>query len=170
MDTTHIIGQAFGILSAICCFAGPLWKKKWQMLVSSAAANLFIAINVFILLGRVNSAIIMNIVAIIQIGFSMFHVLKEKPVTIAENVIFMSAYIVLGSLGIKSALDIIPIFGAALFMVSVFQRDEQKSRMIALGNAGIYFVYYLIISSASLFSEVVAIVTTCIALYKYRKK
>ena len=165
----YLIGQIFGILATLCCFIGPFWKKKWQMLVNSIMANLFVAINL-LMIGEIGSAIIMNIVAIIQILFSLYHVFKQKPVTIIENIIFLIAYVGLGIMGAKKPLDALPVLGAILFMISVFQRDEQKTRMISLGNIVTYLVYYCIIGSTSLFAQIVSFITTVIALYKYRKK
>lgn len=165
----YIIGQGFGILATVCCLIGPFGKKKWQMLVNSAAANLFVALNL-LFIGEVSSALIINLVAIVQTGCSICHVCSEKPVKMFENIIFLIAYVVCGALGYKTFLDILPIIGAILFMLLVFQRDEQKTRLINLSNAAVYLLYYLLIGSASALAQVASIATTLAALYHYRKK
>ncbi len=164
----YYIGQALGIVATVCCFALPLFKKKWQMLLVSATSNLFFALNL-ILIGDVGSAIIVNLLAIIQTLLSLWHVQKDKPVTVVENIIFLIGYIICGSFGFHRALDVLPILGAIFNMLSVFQRDEQKTRILILLNASTFFIYYIVVGSTNLFAELLAVITTVIAMIKYRK-
>ena len=163
----YYIGQALGIVATVCCFALPLFKKKWQMLLVSATSNLFFALNL-ILIGDVGSAIIVNLLAIVQTLLSLWHVQKDKPVTVAENIIFLIGYIICGSFGFHRALDVLPIIGAVFNMLSVFQRDEQKTRILILLNASTFFIYYIVVGSTNLFAELLAITTTVIAMIRYR--
>ncbi len=165
----YLLGQAFGILVAICCFAVPYMKKKRQMLVLSMLANLFVAINL-ILIGKTGSALIINLIAIIQIALSLFHLKLEKDITVAEKTVFLAAYVILGCLRIKEIADILPIFGSILFMLSVFQRDEQKTRLISLGNIIVLLIYYIIIGSTSMWAQVVSLITTATAYLRMSKK
>lgn len=164
----YYIGQALGIVATVCCFALPLFKKKWQMLLVSATSNLFFALNL-ILIGDVGSAIIVNLLAIVQTLLSLWHVQKDKPVTVAENIIFLIGYIICGSFGFHRALDVLPILGAIFNMLSVFQRDEQKTRILILLNASTFFIYYIVVGSTNMFAELLAVITTVIAMVKYRK-
>ena len=164
----YYIGQALGIVATVCCFALPLFKKKWQMLLISATSNLFFALNL-ILIGDVGSAIIVNLLAIVQTLLSLWHVQKDKPVTVAENIIFLIGYIICGSFGFHRALDVLPILGAIFNMLSVFQRDEQKTRILILLNASTFFIYYIVVGSTNMFEELLAVITTVIAMVKYRK-
>lgn len=159
----HTIGQWFGILSALCCLIGPFWKKKWQMLLNSVAANLFIIINL-IMIGQGTSVIIMNSVAIVQIFLSLYHVLNNSSVKMAENIVFIIVYAVLGSLGIKNIFDVMPVIGSEVFMFSVFEKNEQKTRMWLLANALIYFVYFVIIGSSAALSQGLSVIMIVIAL------
>lgn len=164
----YYIGQALGIVATVCCFALPLFKKKWQMLLVSATSNLFFALNL-ILIGDVGSAIIVNLLAIVQTLLSLWHVQKDRPVTVAENIIFLIGYIICGSFGFHRALDVLPILGAIFNMLSVFQRDEQKTRILILLNASTFFIYYIVVGSTNMFAELLAVITTVIAMVKYRK-
>lgn len=165
----YYIGQAFGILTTLCCLVMPLWKKKWQMLVSSAIANIAATLNL-LFLGEFGSAAVINLVATVQVFISLWHVQKNKPVTKAENVIFFIVYVALGALSYKGLIDLLPIIGVVLFMFMAFQRDEQKTRMFTLGNATVFFVYYLILGSTVMFAEVFAMASSLFGLWKYRKK
>ena len=101
---------------------------------------------------------------------SYWHVQKDKPVTTTENIIFLLLYVGLGFIGFNRALDLLPIVGSVFNMLAVFQKDEQKTRYLVLCNASIFCAYYIIIGSTSLLAELMAVITTVIALVKYRKK
>ena len=165
----YIFGQALGILATICCFVGPIWKKRYQMQLTSMVANVLVGVNTLILNG-VCTAMIMNMVAIVQICFALYHLKKETSVSVTENIVFLIAYIFCGALGFEEYIDILPVFGAVLFMICVFQKDAQKARVIGIANAVTYLAYYAILGSTSAFPQVVAIGMNSIAIYKYRKK
>ena len=164
----YMIGQGFGLIASFCCLIQPLWKRKWQMLVVSAIANLCAALNL-VFLNQIGSGILINVIAVVQGMVSLWHVQKNRPVALAENIVFLALYVGGGMLGLKSVLDVLPIAGSVLFMLMSFQRDEQKSRWLLLFNASIFFVYYLILGSTTVFAEIFAMITSCISLYKYRK-
>lgn len=166
----YYIGQALGIFTVVCCLVMPLWKKKWQMLMTSAVSNIAATLNL-VLLGEIGSAVIINLVSTIQVFISMWHVQKNKPVTRAENIIFFIVYVVLGSLGVDGKIiNVLPIIGVILFMLMSFQRDEQKTRILTLFNAGTWLIYYMIVGSTVLFAELAAMITSIAAIIKYRKK
>lgn len=165
----YYIGQALGIVATVCCFVTPLMKKKWQMLAITAAANLCFALNLP-LIGQMSSAIIIYLVAIVQSVVSYWHVQKDRPVTAIENVIFLVAYVGCGFIGFSGALDILPIVGAVFNMLATFQRDEQKTRVLILFNALCFFVFCAAVGSTSMFAELLAIITTTVAMIKYRTK
>ena len=165
----YYIGQALGLAATVCCFVLPLMKKKWQMLVVTAASNLMFALNL-LLIDQLSSAIIIYLVAIVQAAVSYWHVQKEKPVTAAENIVFLILYVACGAIGFQGALDLLPIAGAVFNMLATFQRDEQKTRVFILLNASCFFVFCLIVGSTSMLAELLAMITTVIAMVKYRKK
>lgn len=172
----YYIAQAFGILATLCCFGMPLFKKKWQMLLVNVAGNLFFILNLLLLganegnLFANSTAMIVNSVSLLQVLLSYWHVQKEKPVSKTENILFLLLYVGLGFIGFNRALDFLPIIASVFNMLAVFQRDEQKTRYLVLFNASIFCTYYIIIGSTSLLAELMAVITTVIALVKYRKK
>lgn len=176
----YYIGQALGLVATLCCFIGPFWKKKWQMLLNTIAANLLVALN-FLLIGKIGSALVLNLVAIVQSMIMLVHTVKETKVTTIEKVIFLILYVVLGFVGMITApgfvpgisvdnlLELMPIVGAVLLMTGVFIRDEQISRKFALANALVYTVYDGIVGTTAIFAQLISVATTSAALYKYRK-
>ena len=177
MDLNYIIAQAFGIFATLCCFAMPLFKRKWQMLLVNIAGNLFFILNLLFLgyheTGNIfanATAMIVNVVSLVQVLISYWHVKKGTPVTTAENIIFLLLYVGMGFVGFNRALDFLPIIASVFNMLAVFQKDEQKTRLLVLCNASIFCAYYIIIGSTSLLAELMAVITTLIGLIKYRKK
>lgn len=176
MDLLYIIAQAFGIFATLCCFAMPLFKKKWQMLLVNVAGNLFFILNLLLLgvhsgdwLGNA-TAMIVNLVSLVQVLISYRHVQRGTPVTKIENLVFLALYVGMGFIGFNRALDFLPIIASVFNMLAVFQKDEQKTRLLVLCNASIFCSYYIIIGSTSLLAELMAVITTVISLIKYRKK
>ena len=177
MNLIYLEAQAFGVFATLCCFAMPLFKRKWQMLLVNVAGNLFFILNLLLLglhetgdLFANATAMIVNWVSLVQVLISYWHVKKGTPVTTAENIIFLLLYVGLGFIGFNRALDFLPIIASVFNMLAVFQKDEQKTRILVLCNASIFCAYYIIIGSTSLLAELMAVVTTTIALIKYRKK
>lgn len=175
MNLIYIIAQAFGIFATLCCFAMPLFKKKWQMLLVNVAGNLFFILNL-LLLGLYTgdmfanaTAMIVNVVSLVQVLISYWHVKKGTSVSKVENIVFLLLYVGMGFIGFNRALDFLPIIASVFNMLAVFQQDEQKTRYLVLCNASIFCAYYIIIGSTSLLAELLAVITTVIALIKYRK-
>ena len=51
----YLIGQGCGLVATAASIIMPFYKKKWQMLVNTAAINLLMALN-FVLIGELGSA------------------------------------------------------------------------------------------------------------------
>ena len=177
---TYILGQIFGILSAVCTVILPFFQKKWQILTLNIAVNLLIAANM-LLIGQFGSAAFLCLVAVAQSIVSMLHDQKASPVSTAEKLLFLALYVGLGFVGIvtapdfvpelswANALELMPIIGALMLMFSVFSRDAQTLRKFLLANAIIWTIYTAIIGSTVFFTDLAAAISTASALYKYRK-
>lgn len=177
----YYIGQALGLVATLCCFVGPFWKKKWQMLVNTAVANLLVALN-FLLIGKIGSALALNLVAIVQTAIMLVHTQKKTQVSNMERVVFLILYVAFGFVGIITApgfraeinyeniLELLPILGSVLLMIGVFVRDEQTTRKFSLANALIYTVYDGIIGTTAIFAQLISVASVLVALYKYRDR
>jgi len=173
---TYWLGQAFGIFALLCCFIMPLFRKKWQMLVLTALGNLFFALN-YIAIGEIRTGMVLNVVAIVQVGITFLHLKKNTDVSMAENIIFLAANVglcilllVLKTEEYNIWLELLPLVAAAFNTLATFERDEQKTRILTLINAGTYFAYYAVLGMSSMFAELLAAVTCVIGLIRYRKK
>lgn len=163
----YYIGQFFGIMATLFCFIFPFFKHKWQMLVVANISNFFLVLNL-LFLGEISSAMFINFVSITQTFVSLWHVVKDRPIMRSEKIVFTILYFICGALGFKSTIDILPMIGVLFYMIATFQRNEQKTRLFTILNASVYFFYFLNIGSTSIFVEVVAILTSAVAMYRYR--
>lgn len=176
----YVFGQFLGLLSTVCTIILPFFKKKWQILCTNIAINLLVALNL-ILIGQFGSACCLCAVAVVQSIVSLFHNPGHKVSTM-ETVIFTVLYVGFGFLGIitapgflwainlKNLLELLPILGALALMISVFSPDEQTTRKWLLVNASVWTVYSGMVGSTVFFTDLLAVISTTAALYKYRKR
>ncbi len=164
----YYIGQALGLMGTLCCLILPFMKKKWQMLALTALVNILCAANL-VLIGQVGSVILIYVVAVVQTVVALWHLKKDSPVTMVENVIFLLAYVVCGALDLKGLVDVIPIAGAVFHMLATFQKDVRKTRVLLLFNSATFMVYYFLVGSTSVFSTLITMTSTLLAMYRYRK-
>jgi len=164
----YIIGQALGVVSAVCSLILPMLKKKSQMLVMTMFTNGLVALNL-IMIDQFGSAVLIHSLAVVQAIVSLRHVQKDTAVTKAEGGAFLLLYIACGLLGYKSLIDVLPIVGCLFNMLATFQRDVHKTRILILINVSTFLIYYLIVGSTSALMVGSTIVTTLIAMIRDRK-
>lgn len=177
----YFLGQALGIVSTVCTIILPFFKKKWQILALNIAVNGLVACN-YLLIGQIGSAAALCLVAIVQSVVSMVHSVKGTKVSTGETVLFALLYVGCGIAGILTApgfvwaltyenlLELLPIVGALMLMISVFAPDEQTTRKYLLINGIIWTVYALAVGSSTFLTNLVASVSSASAMWKYRKK
>jgi len=144
-------------------------KKKTQMQTISVFVNLFSAINILLLEGEFNSGVIVCCVAIVQLILSIIHETKNTKVTLAEKIIFLILYVAGGLLGVKAPLDLLSTVAAVFYMIAMFQKKEQHIRLLLLANLSCWTVYLTITGSTSVFAQIAGIISSLIALFRYRK-
>ena len=165
----YYIGQALGVVSAVCSLILPMLKKKSQMLVMTMFTNGLVALNL-VMIGEFGSAVLIHSLAVVQAMVTLRHIRRDTPVTRRENVIFFVLYIACGLLGYHRPLDILPIVSSLFNMAATFQRDVHKTRVLILINVSTFLIYYLIVGSTSALMVGCTIITTVIAMLRDRKK
>lgn len=177
----YYIGQFFGLLTIVCSLIMPFLKKKWQLLWANIAINLLVILNMA-LIGQFGSAILLCLVAIVQSAIALPRTKTGKEPGTPETVLFTVLYVSFGFLGIVTApnfvwamnyrnlLELLPILGALSQMISVFVRDEQDTRKWLLCNAVFWVIYSAAVGSSVVFNDILAVISTSTALYKYRKR
>lgn len=164
----YFIGQIIGIIVTIGVIVTMQIKKKRHMLIFSAVSNILSALNI-LLLDTFNSGVIICCVAVFQIIFSLWHDKKQTEAPVAEKIIFLALYVAGGLLGFEKPLDVLSIVAAILYMLAMFQKKEQNIRLFLLGNMATWTVYHTVLGSTAVFAQIAGIISSLIALYRYRK-
>ena len=177
----YYIGQFCGLLTIVCSVTMPFLKKKWQLLWANIAINTLVILNMA-LIGQFGSAIALCLVAIAQSAIALPRAGTGREPSATETVVFTILYLGFGFLGIITApnfiwqinsrnlLELLPILGALSQMISVFVPDEQNTRKWLLCNALFWVIYSAAVGSAVVVNDLLAVISTSSAIYKYRKK
>lgn len=165
---SYWIAQIFGVLVTIGVIITLQMKKKKQMLIVSVIVNALSAANILLLDGF-NSGVIVCCVAVFQLLFSIWHEFKQTEVGLAEKIVFLILYVGGGVIGIKTPLDILSTVAALFYMLAVFQKKEQNIRLMLLINLSTWTVYHGILGSTAVFAQIAGIISSLIALFRYRK-
>lgn len=177
----YYLGQGFGLLGIACNVLAPALKKKAHMLLTLLFLNLFNLLN-FLLIGHRGSAVWLYVVAMVQSAVTLFRVRRDSPTAPWETALFSALYLVLGGVGIVSALgfppplngsfflELLPVLGALLSMTTIFVRSEQVTRVFVLLTSLVWMVYSAVVGATAFFSDGACAVVTVIALIRYRKR
>lgn len=164
----YYIGQTLGILVTLGAILTMQIKNKKPILIVSATVNVLSALNI-LLLDKFSSGVIICFVAVVQIIDSLWHEKKNTEVTLIEKIVFFVLYVGGGILGFEKPLDILSIVAAVLYMLAMFQKKEQHIRLFLLGNMATWTVYHTVLGSTAVFAQIAGIISSLIALYRYRK-
>ncbi len=164
----YYIGQTLGIVVTIGAILTMQIKNRKPMLIVSAVVNVLSALNI-LLLDKFSSGVIICLVAVFQIIDSLWHEAKNTEVSLAEKIIFFVLYVAGGIFGFEKGIDILSIIAAVLYMLAMLQKKEQNIRLFLLGNMATWTVYHTILGSTAVFAQIAGIISSLIALYRYRK-
>lgn len=163
----YIIGQILGLFVTAGVIITLQLKKKKQMFIVSVLVNAMSAANI-LLLDKFNSGVIVCCVAVLQLFVSLWHETKNTESGMAEKIIFMALYVIGGLIGVKQPVDLLSTVAAFFYMLAVFQKKEQNIRLMLLANLSIWTVYHAILGSTAVFAQVAGLISSLIALYRYR--
>ena len=175
----YIFGQICGIIGTIITIVQPQFKSKQRILWCTLVVNGLSATN-YACVGGVGSAVFLCLIAVVQAAVSIVHVRRDTEIAKWETVLFFLLYMGAGFYGmITSAgfvwginahnlLELLPIIGALMLMLSVFAKTEQKTRAFLFCNGAVWAVYCAIIGAATFFTALAAMVSSAVAMWKYR--
>lgn len=169
MDTNFIIAQVFGILGIIASVCSMQFKNRKHIFLALLLLNLFSALN-FVFLGTFASAYICFF-AILEMLINHLFERKNKPVPVYIVAIYIAVNIALGALSFSGWLDLIPIVCALIFCATLLTKKEQNIRKLMIGNQTLWLGFDLAVGAYMFsISNVLTIISTAIALYRYRQK
>ncbi len=163
----YYIAQFFGLLVTAGVIITLQLKKKKQMLIVSVAVNALSAANILLLDGF-NSGVMVCLVAVLQLFISLWHEAKNTESGLAEKIVFLVLYVAGGLMGYNTPLDLLSTAAAVFYMLAVFQKKEQNIRLMLLVNLSMWTVYHSILGSTAVFAQIAGIISSLIALYRYR--
>ncbi len=163
----YYIAQFFGLLVTAGVIITLQLKKKKQMLVVSVIVNALSAANILLLDGF-NSGVMVCLVAVLQLFMSIWHEKKNTESGLVEKIVFLVLYVAGGLMGYNTPLDLLSTAAAVFYMLAVFQKKEQNIRLMLLANLSIWTVYHSILGSTAVFAQIAGIISSLIALYRYR--
>lgn len=169
MDTNFIIAQVFGVLGVIASVCSMQFKKRKTIFVALLLLNLFAALN-FVFLGNFPPAYICFF-AVLEMVINYLFERKKKPVPKIIIGIYIIVNILLGAISFAGPLDLIPIFCALIFCATLLTKKEQNIRKLTVLNQVLWLIFD-ITAMAYFFavSNVLTIISTTIALYRFSKK
>lgn len=175
----YLLGQCCGIIGTMITIVQPQFKKKEQISICCILVNTMSALN-FALIGQTGSAVFLCLVAIVQAMVSIWHERRDTEISSLETILFFILYVGFGFYGMiasegfvwaingRNLLELLPIIGALMLMLSVFARGEQRTRLFLLLNGAAWAVYTASIGATAFFTAVAAMLSSIIALWKYR--
>ena len=170
VETIKLIGQILGYIVTACVIVNFQLKKRVHILIFSAVINVLSALNILLVNElKFNSAVIICLVAVLQILVSLWHEKKGTTESLIEKIIFFVLYVGSGVIFFKSWLDIFSIVAAVLYMFAMLHKKEQNIRLFLLGNMSCWTAYHIIIHSSGVWAQVAGITSSIIALFRYRK-
>lgn len=174
----YLLGQICGIVSTIITILQPQFRRKVQILFCGILINGLNALN-FILIGQTGSAVYLCPIGMLQSAVAIWHERKNTKVAFWESILFVCLYLGFGLLSMMASdgfawkiswnmvLELLPIAGALMFMLSVFAKGEQKTRVFLLLNGTAWVIYTAVIGATAFFSCAAAMISSLIALWKY---
>lgn len=177
----YLLGQICGVIGTIITIIQPQFRSKVQILICGILVNAMSSLN-FALIGQTGSAVFLCLIAIVQSLIAIWHERHGTKVSIFESILFFFLYVGFGLFGMisaegflweiswKNALELLPTIGALMAMLSVFAKGEQKTRVFLLLNGTAWVAYTAVIGATTFFTTVASLISTIIALWKYRNQ
>ena len=169
MDTNFVVAQIFGVLGVIASVCSMQFKKRKQIFIALLLLNLFSALN-FVFLGSMASAYVCFF-AVFEMLINYLFERKKKRVPLVVVLIYVAVNIALGAISFTGPLDVIPIVCALIFCATLLTKNEQNIRWLMLLNQSLWLVFDLTVGAYFFaVSNVLTIISTAIALYRFSKK
>lgn len=161
-----IFAQVFGFVSAILSYSKLFLKKKGSFLLLQTVSTIFSALSYIFL-----NSYVAGIVSAVSILRCLYLYLCDKfnfKWTKYFLPIFIVAYIVIGVVFWKNALDIIPIITSTIFTIAYYVKDLQYSRIIILvPNTLLAIFSFLTFAYTNACKYILEIVIAIIAIVKF---
>lgn len=164
-----ILPHIFGTLALSSWISSVQVKKKSNILILQLLANVFYAMQYF-LLGYFSTSL-MNLVSIFRCFSFGINAKKNKenPLWLLLLILFIIYF--LASIYCKTLLGIIPVFATILYTISTWQNNTKYLRYVFIICAILYIFYNFMIGAyVSLIGNLFEILSGVISIYRFKKE
>lgn len=145
------------------------FKKRWQILGISIAANTVSGIS-FMLLGGAPVMTANCFIAALQCLVNTIRAyFGWREAGICEKLFVFAVFLTIGIVRCNTLLDIMPLAAAMFFVLSTFMKNAQSLRVSIFFNAVILLAYSLICHSTVAIGHFFSIVSIVAAFLRERK-
>ena len=165
----NILAQIAGGIVLILTVISVQFKTKEKILVFQIIANIFVAIQYFLL-----NALTGGVVAIINtIRCVIFYYYKKKDKK--PSILFLSIFIIVaiisGILTWQNEYSIIPIIAAIVFTYGLWQDNVKITKICTAITSGNWIVYNLIVGAyVGAIQSIAECISAIIAIFRYKKE
>lgn len=159
--------QGIGIIALLLDIFSVQFKLRRQILGMQIAASSTWVCHFFLLGAYAGAA--MNSVGIVRSVSYYKWRSKNRPDWVLIGVLTLS--VVMTIITWQGMVSLLPLLAMMVAAIAFWQRDEQRLRLLLLGAVPLWFTYNLIFASyAGMLSDGLALFSTSIALYRYRRQ
>lgn len=139
------------------------------MLGLCSAAN-FITATSFLLAGNAAVMTANGYVAAVLCAVNSFRAyFGKKDAQVLEKSFVFLVFIAIGVLQYSTPLDLMPFAASMLFVLSAFQKNEQRIRIVIFFNTLILFIYSLIVGSSVAIGHAFSLISIITSYCRERK-
>lgn len=153
----NIYAQIFGLIALILLFISYQQKNKQKFLYIQIFANIFYAIQYFLLFAL--SAMISSIISIIRTVIFHNNEKKGKTNSIFLLLFFELIFIIFGVFTYNKIYSIIPIFCACLYTFGIWQKNLKIIYVIGIVISFLWGYYSLVVGAY------ISIISSCVELF-----
>ena len=167
VDSIYIISQIFALVAFIFSLVAFHRSKKENILKTSVISNVFDIAHYLLL--NAYSGMLTKVLALFRNIFVLFKDKRKKQYHIFFFVLLV-LYIIAGILTYKSIFSVLPIVAAITYLYAIYYCKELTIKSVSCGGYVLWLIYNIcILSVVGIVSNIVAIISTAIAIYRHNK-
>ena len=158
--------QIIGIAALLLDIFSVQFKHRKTILLFKIAANVSWVVH-FFLLGAFAGAIMNSVAALRTVAYYKF---QDEPRPFWVPWLFAVLAVILTVATWQGAISLLPMIAILIAIYALWQRAEQKIRFFLMLCVPPWFIYNVsVMSYAGVASDILALVSGAVALYRYRK-
>lgn len=163
-----MLGQILSIIGMALTIVSFQMKTRKQIILFQTAGSAFFLLS-YILLGSW-SGVYLNVVYLARNVVFYFGKDQKWAQHKAWLYILLCAVVLAGAAGYRTWLDILPIIGSVFGTFALYMKDENKLRLLKLGDSPCWLIYNCTVpSTGGIICEVFNMISIVVGLIRYKK-